>query len=59
MMSSPENLLAMNLLPMNANPFRLEAGGTLGAPGTRKIAAYLAIHREMTLLRARTLMLGR
>jgi hypothetical protein len=37
---------------MNAKPLRLaarglEAGGNLSAPGARKIAAYLAINREM------------
>jgi hypothetical protein len=48
----------MNVLLMNANPLRLaarglEAVGSVGAPATRKIAAYLAINREMTPFAAR------
>jgi hypothetical protein len=48
---------------MNQNPFRLgardlEADGSVGAPTPRKSAVYLAIHREMTRLAPRDLLLS-
>ena len=47
------------LFPYEEDVDGIEAAVSVGAPNPRKIAAYLAIHREMTLFSARDLWLCR
>jgi hypothetical protein len=58
MMSFSRKLLSMNVISIRLAARALEAGGSVCAPALRKIAAYLAIHREMPLLSARNLLFG-